>query len=328
MVLPVPPRRLTDSNEMRRLGVELEFAGVELEEASRRVAERVGGTVEPETKYEARVVGAAHGDWIIEIDSELIKAIGRQLDAGDYPDAVEGAAEELIERGALPFVPLEVVSPPIPMDSLDGVDAVIAALRDAGATGTGGRWVYAFGMHLNPEMPDLRAVTIARYLKAFFCLYEWLLQSSAVDLTRRLTPYIDPFPDTYIDRVVHPDYEPSLDGLIDDYLADNATRNRVLDMLPLFTHLDEARVRNRVDDDRVKSRPALHYRLPNCEIDRRDWGLAAPWGDWLQIEHLATDESRLLELCRRYREVAGGSLGWKRAWVEEVQECLIAPGDL
>jgi hypothetical protein len=72
--------------------------------------------------------------------------------------------------------------------------------------------------------------------------------------------------------------------------------------LPLFTHLDENRVRARVQDERVKPRPTLHYRLPNSEIDRTDWDIALPWGEWLFVERLAADPPRLERLCRRYSQ--------------------------
>ncbi|MCB1684264.1 MAG: amidoligase family protein, partial [Pseudomonadales bacterium] len=73
-----------------------------------------------------------------------------------------------------------------------------------------------------------------------------------------------------------------------------------LDMLPLFSHLDAPRVAARVDDPRIKSRPTLHYRLPNCEIDREGWDLGGDWARWLQVEHLAADPTRLDSLCQRF----------------------------
>jgi hypothetical protein len=71
-------------------------------------------------------------------------------------------------------------------------------------------------------------------------------------------------------------------------------------MLPLFTHLDEQRVRAQVTDERVKPRPTLHYRLPNSEIDQPGWDLAQPWNDWLVVERLAADPARLEALCGDY----------------------------
>ncbi|OBX33760.1 putative amidoligase enzyme [Halomonas elongata] len=38
--------------------------------------------------------------------------------------------------------------------------------------------------------------------------------------------------------MLDPDYQPDLRTLIDDYLEYNPTRNRELDLLPLFAYLD------------------------------------------------------------------------------------------
>ena len=64
---------------------------------------------------------------------------------------------------------------------------------------------------------------------------------------------------------------------IDDYLVENASRNRALDMLPVFAYLDEARIRAAVSDGLIKARPTLHYRLPNCEIEQPGWDLHPAW---------------------------------------------------
>ena len=288
------------------MGVELEFAGLDIDSAAKVVAEYSGASIQHETDYEKRIDASELGDWVVEVDFELLKSFGRKVQSDSDPtlgfETLDEIAEDLLARSSLPLVPLEVVSPPIPMDRLQEVNALIGALREAGALGTGESWTYAFGMHLNPELPGLDAGTITRYLQAFFCLYDWLIEHSALDLTRRLTPYIDPFPIDYVRTVVSADYCPDISGLIDDYLDANPTRNRVLDMLPLLSHLDGPRVAARVDDPRIKSRPTLHYRLPNCEIDHPGWDLSGDWSRWLQVEHLVSDSGRLGNLCQRYRK--------------------------
>jgi hypothetical protein len=121
-----------------------------------------------------------------------------------------------------------------------------------------------------------------------------------VDLTRRLTFFADPFPKDYARTCVDPGVlaEPRpAHRRLPGRQPDPQPR---LDMLPLFAHLDAERVRARVEDERIKARPTLHYRLPNSEIDRPDWGLGAIWDDWLVLERLATDPKRLDRAVRRY----------------------------
>src|SRR5690606_31944054 len=111
---------------------------------------------------------------------------------------------------------------------------------------------------------------VLRYLRAYVCLQEWLFERAHVNLARRATPYVDPLPGRYIRRVIDAGYAPTLETLIDDYLAENPTRNRALDLLPLFAHLDAPRVQRVVADPLIKARPTFHYRLPNSEIHRLD----------------------------------------------------------
>ncbi len=333
--LPLPPRPRTRGGELRRLGVELEMKGLDIGTMSDLVAAHVHGEVEPISRYEHRISGDDAGDWQVELDFAYLKQRGRETrgrESGDDDGVLaqlDEAAEELIAAGSEALVPMEVVSPPLPMDRLGDLEKLIAALRDAGARGTRDGLTFAFGTHLNPEMPDTDAATVTRYLKAFLCLFDWLRAEARVDLLRRLSPYIDPFPVEYVRRVIAPDYQPDAAQLIDDYLDDNPTRNRALDMLPLFASMDEDRVRSRVDDPRIKARPALHYRLPNCEIDEPGWGLRHLWHDWLQVEHLAAEPERLNAVCARYQEFLERPIGrLVDDWADQVKPWLKDPDDL
>ena len=298
---PMPPHTKTADGNARRIGVELEMIGLDVVEVSRIVARHTDGEQQETSRYEYSIHGDEAGDWAVEFDFEYLKQKGREETNEDEPLALlEETTEHVLRAGAETIVPVEVVSPPLPMPRLADVQSLIARLRSAGAKGTGAGISYAFGMQFNPELPALDAGTILAYLKAFLCLYDWLKAHSAPDLTRQLTRFMAPFPDGYVRKVVDPDYWPERNTLIDDYLADNPTRNRALDMLPLFLHLDKKRVRQTVDDPRVKPRPTLHYRLPNSEIDREDWGIHIAWGDWLEVEALAADRNRLDDLCAAY----------------------------
>jgi hypothetical protein len=301
--LLLPAVSHNEQGEQRRIGVELEMIGLDIETISHLVSEQIQGTLEKHSRFEYFVKGDPSGDWGIELDFNYLKEKGRQQRKSDKPlDAMEDLAIELIKSGAEKVVPMEVVSPPLPMDRLNEIETLVERLRQAGARGTTDGLVYAFGMQLNPEVPATGVDTILRYFKAFLVLFDWLKARARVDLTRRLTPYIAPFPASYVKKTIASDYWPDMSSFIDDYLEANPTRNRALDMLPLFSYLDEDRVRSRVDDPRIKSRPTFHYRLPNCEIDREDWNIHLAWADWLQVETLANDKKKLYLACKRYSE--------------------------
>ncbi len=287
---------------MRRVGVELEFAGLEVEEAARIVAEHSGGALNRVSDYEYTIEGAGTGAWGVEIDQARLKRMGRKRQKGEDVPVVEEIAEELLRLGSELVVPVEVVSPPLALDRLAGLDKLVDRLQDAGARGTGASPAYAFGLQFNPELSALDADTIREHLQAFLCLADWLKARVDVDATRALTGFARPFPSGYVRTVIERDYRPGLDGLIDDYVEENPTRNRALDLLPLFAHLDEPRVRAAVDDDRIKARPTFHYRLPNSELGREGWGIHQAWNDWVQVERLAADRTRLRRVCDAYRD--------------------------
>lgn len=299
----VPPPWLNNADgNPRRVGVELEISGLKLDMLADQVADFLGLRVETAGRYERVLVGDPDGDWIVELDFDLLKKMGREpREQGSMAADVAVAAEDLLRWVAESLVPLEVVSPPLPLKRLDEFESLIGRLRQAGAKGTSDSAINAFGMQFNPELPSFKPEFIAASLKAFVCLYEWIFDRADIDLSRRLTSYVDPFPSSYVKKIIAADYWPNLACLIDDYLADNPTRNRALDMLPLFAFLDEDRVRAKADDVLIKARPTFHYRLPDCDIHKADWGLYVAWNDWVQVERLAADERRLKACCAAYQ---------------------------
>lgn len=322
---PMPPRLHGADGAVRRVGVELEMANAGIGALAEAVQRLFGGEIEAQTDYEYAVTGTDHGTWQIELDWSFLRKWARagREPAAPFDDLVE-LLEDLVRRGSEQFVPYEVVSPPLPMPELESVDRLIAELRALGAQGTSSELRYAFGMQINVELPGLDADTIVSYVKAFACLQDWLKKRADVDLTRRLTAFADLYPADYVRRVVDPDYRPDRSALIADYLAANATRNRALDLLPLFRHLEPDTVVAAVPDDRVKARPALHYRLPDCRIDRPDWDLRPTWADWLVVERLAADREALDDLGRRHLEHARAPLKGMLAggWLARLDDWL------
>ena len=327
---PMPPLTKTSKGQERRVGVEIELSGLTITETAALVRETLfgaeGGEMLHPGRYEIALRGDPAGDWQVELDFAFLKTLGRrERSPDDFGDAVEELAEDLLRMVAERIVPVEVISPPLPLSRLAEFNTIIERLRSAGARGTTDDPTYAFGMQLNPEVPTTEVDSIRQYLQSFLCLEDWLRERAAVDLTRRLTFFAEPFPKGYVRTVVAPSYSPNRTQLIDDYLDANPTRNRTLDMLPLFTLLDEGRVRERVQDERIKSRPTLHYRLPNSEIDRPGWDLSAPWQDWLAVERLAADPARLGQLCAKYSAYLNNRLerltgDWKlecQQWLSE-----------
>lgn len=296
-----PPWLKNAEGNRRQVGVELEMSGFDLDTLANHVAEHFDLKISSNGRYERLLQGDPAGDWGVELDYRFLKRLGREERSEEtLTDEISQSAEDVLAWAAEKLVPLEIVSPPILLERLDEIDSLIAHLRNAGAKGTTDSALYAFGLQLNPDLPSLDSKLITACLKAFLCLYDWLYIQGDIDLSRRVTSYVDPFPNEYVKKILSSDYWPDLESLIDDYLTYNPTRNRALDMLPLFMFLDEKRVCNKVDDERIKARPTFHYRLPDCKINETNWGLFTVWNDWVEMERLAADEARLDDCCKAY----------------------------
>lgn len=300
-ILKKPPWLENADSQPRRVGVELEMSGFDIDVLVNKVAAFFDLNIFQNGRYDYQLQGDPAGEWVIELDSRLLKRLGREERSNQtITDKVSRSAEDAFVIAAQKIVPLEIVSPPLPLNRLVEVEKLIAHLRQAGAKGTGDSAINAFSMQLNPELPSYDAKRITACLKAFLCFYEWLYERADIDLSRRVSNYIDPFPTDYVKKILAPDYWPNLEELIDDYIAFNPTRNRALDMLPLFKFLDEERVLSKLDDELIKSRPTFHYRLPDCKIDNEAWGLFLVWNDWVEVERIAADETRLQACCEAY----------------------------
>lgn len=294
------------------------------------VAEQLGGRMEEHNPFRYQVTGTGLGDFTVELDLRLLadgtlRSEVRKWGLGEEMEDLTRRVEETLGKLALTVVPLEVVTPPIPLDRFQELEALREALRKGGAEGTEASIAYAFGLHLNPEAPDLDGDTLFRHLLAFLLLAEWLAERDEVDLTRRLVPFIQPFPKEYVQQVVEPGYAPDRERLMDDYLSANPTRNRPLDLLPLFAEIDPERVKAAVRDPLVSPRPAFHYRLPSCRIDDPRWSLAVAWNGWVAVEEVAADGRLLAEMRRAYAEHLSSPFRiGGRPWVERVAEWVAA----
>ncbi|MBK1691807.1 amidoligase family protein [Ectothiorhodospira mobilis] len=300
------PEPLNPEGEPRRVGIELEMAGLSLEAIAAAITRLFGGEHRADSPFKQRVTGTRFGDFGLELDSDLLKRreyldylekMGVEVDRDGEPHALETALSQMAGL----VVPHEVVAPPIPHDALPELDRLRRGLQEAGAKGTHDSLLYAFGLQINLELAHLDAASILRHLQAFLVLYDWLLEHSQTDLSRRLTPFVDPFPSAYARHVLQPDYAPDLEGLIADYLVHNPTRNRPLDLLPLFAHLAPEQIGAApVEHHLIHARPTFHYRLPDCRIDEPQWDLSLPWAGWVAVERLAARPERLRRLAENH----------------------------
>ncbi len=306
----MPPLLKDSVGQPRKAGFEFEFGNLPILKTVESLQKALGGEIISKTPFEAELHDCEIGNLKIERDANLLKSVKyrswlKTLGIDFEPGSIAHEIEANIDKASKQLVPCEVVTSPIPLNELDKLDILTETLDKIGAEGTQQKLMYAFGLHINASIPDQSATTLRRYIQSFLLLQSWIIESSQIDVTRRFfTKYIDPFPNSYMELVLDPDYKPTIDTLIDDYLKHNPTRNRALDMLPILCDIDEKRVMKGIrkeERDLVKGRPAFHYRLPDCKVDQPGWRVSYSWNQWIYVEKLACDGILLNELMDTWR---------------------------
>lgn len=319
LALAEPPLPTTADGSTRRVGVEIEFTGPSARDAALLVRDLYGGTIEERDPRRFLIRDTRLGTFETELDSQYVHPKDKTAQPTDKGRRI---LDELRNRAALAmgdaarhWLPVEVVSPPVPWTGLDAIDAIARSLRGKGAEGTHDGLFYAFALQLNPEAARLDAGYILSILQAYLLAEAWLKARIEPDALRRLLGFASDFPEDYAALVLAPDYAPDAGRLMEDYAAFNCTRNRGLDLWPLFAHLDKARVGRLIDEPLIKARPAFHYRLPDARLSDPAWSIAVEWNDWVAVERLAADPDRLRAMAqawRRHMAEDGSESRWAR----------------
>lgn len=306
----------------RSVGFEFEFTGVEMSDAANLIADLFGGEPIQLSTYEYKVEGTRFGTYSLELDAslflnkkyeEILASVG--IDIGTFKN--KDKVEETLREMASTVVPFEIITPPIKLSELDQLNLLVEKLREWKAKGTGSSFFYAFGLHLNPEVPELTAESVLRHLQAYVLLDPWIRKDAEIDISRKLTPYINEYEMDYIRHILQNTYKPVLKNLIGDYLEFDNSRNRPLDLLPVFMHMDPELTNSLLEEDLTSARPTYHYRLPNCSIQDEEWSLEQEWNRWWLVEQLASDKESLQQYAQLYKNMDEHSLfSFKKKWIK------------
>jgi len=308
--------------QRRKVGFEYEFTGLKLPQIAEVIETTFNGSSRADGPF-VKVVETPVGEFEVSLDvailqsgsyEKLLKSMGIKVPLRDE-DILPQLTMDLFATVA----PYEVTTPPIPLDEFEKIALLESALRDAGATGTSRSMLYAFGLHLNPEASSTKVEYIVSHLQAFCLLYEWLKEKSRVDITRRITSFIDPFPSEFVSQLLDPAWSPDADEFSKLYLRYNPTRNRPLDLLPLLQFIDEDNFDGvKLKEDLTKPRPTFHYRLPNCRIDEPDWSAKIEWERWLLVEQLANATQSRKSLIADFHHLQSEYLFPRQEWLKRV----------
>lgn len=293
----------------RRVGVEIELSGLTETAIAGTVMFVLGGQVRPATKTRVVVTDTDLGNVTIELDTKLDQFLAAS------PDNVLSLARQVI--------PTELITDPIAERDLPLLDRLVRELRNAGAEGSGAGVTKGFGVHFNPEVPELRPVPVLRVLQAYALLEPWLRRMEPMTAARRVLPFTEPWPvDLRLDLLDMPVEDLTFAALIDLYLKHAPSRNYGLDLLPLWRHLDSDRVSAEIGDDAPAARPTYHFRLPTSRIDERGWKITNEWTKWQRVERLARDPHLLGHLRQAWQRSSSGWLHREDAWVDHLDDLL------
>lgn len=312
--------------ELRRVGFELEFSNIQMQEIL-NLLKQTYSLKEKKINNFFYKLESNYGDFVLELDFELLTKQKLKTNALEFFDKVGidinetklDEIENILGTISKDLVPYEISTPPIPLDKIELIDELSKKLTQAGAHGTQKKVYNAFGLHINVELSSLEVTSILNHLKAYVILQDFLNKDAKVDIARKITPYIDNFPKEYIIKILQEDYKPTMEELIQDYLKFNPTRNRSLDMLPIFAYINEKQVRKILPKEKIKPRPAFHYRLSNSLIGQKNWKISQEWNRWLIVEKLANNHNDLKYLSKQYLAHLDKLVSLKK-WDEKVSK--------
>ena len=297
---PPLPQPDDSRGQPRKTGVEIELGGLDEAEVARICVRELGGTAEQRDSHIWAVTDSRIGKIEIYLDIFLRNATKSKL-----RDLALDLGREV--------VPVEIVSEPLDHDGLQKLDGLRESLRKAGALGSGAGIVFGFGVHLNVQIASYRDADIVRPLLAYALIEDWMRSAYPIDESRRLLPFTDPYPTDFVRDLIALRPDPPVSEVMEVYLDHNPTRNRGLDMLPIFAELAPDRVRAAVSG-KLSARPTFHFRLPDCLIDDADWSLADEWQRWLTVERVAQDAQLLDRLCKAWERNHGVFTLLRQSW--------------
>ncbi len=306
------PQPLNADRVPRLVGVEIEFGGLAESHAATLCADFLNGRAVQVDSHIWRVEDSDLGTLDIYLDIFLRKAQQSRL-----RDAALDLGREV--------VPVEIVTEPLDLDGLARLDALREALCAGGALGSGAGWFFGFGVHLNIEIASDSDADIVRPLLAYALVEDWLRADNPIDEARRVLPFTDPYPTDFVRALIKAGPEATREHVTALYLELTPSRNRGLDMLPIFAHFDPDRIASAIDD-KTSARPTFHFRLPDSRIDDADWSLASEWNRWRLVERVAQDSALLDRLAQAWDDDHGLVTLSRQSWAARSGRILQSAG--
>ncbi len=311
----MPASETVDGAE-RHIGVEVEFADLNEEQAAKILAEVLGGSAECVKDSDWKVVGSSLGDIQVYLDTV-------------YRTADKSVLRDLGLKLGREVIPVEMVTAPLTLTQLTELSGALDALKGAGAKGSGDGWYYGFGVHLNVEIIDDSPAAVLKPLLAFALIEDWMRAARPIEATRTVLPWTDPYPTALVEELILLGTDPSARALVETYTRHCPDRNRGLDMLPIFKALWPDILTGAIGADKVdgiSGRPTYHFRLPDSRIDEDSWSLETEWNRWLLVEQVADNDALLTDLADAWLQTHGAITLSRQPWAERSGDILTEYG--
>jgi len=291
--------------ELRRVGVEVEFSDITEKIVLEILQRHFGGTLSV-TSLAGSLEDTALGTLKVELDTALTK----------FADG--GLVERSLDQSRK-IVPVEIVTDPLRAADLSKLDPVWSDLRKAGARGSRDGVLLGFGVHLNVAVVAPDHAHTLNTIRAYALLEDFLRAVHGIDATRRLLPFVSPWPSSLVDA-----FEETRPRTLAEamrlYFAHVSSRNHGLDLLPLFKEAEPDLFQHLGGvHDSVSARPAFHFRLPDSRIDEKGWSLAQAWDMWRRVETVAAAPACLEALSAAWTARTSNS---RTAWAQIVADIL------
>ena len=320
------------AGEHRKVGFEFEFGNLTVRETAEALQNSIGGNIQENNPFYFKITNSSIGNLKIERDAELLKSVKyrgalSKINVDFNPDTLIREIEQGIDSLSSFLIPCEIVTEPLIFKQFPKLNKIVKILNSLKAKGTQDSIFYAFGLHINPSVPDLDLKTILAYMQSFLLLTDWIIEDSRIDFSRRFfTSFIDPFPNSYVEKVLGSNYKPTVEAFINDYLEFNPSRNRALDLLPVLCEIDMDRVLAGVKTEErslVNGRPAFHYRLPDCRLGDDKWSIADEWNRWWYVETISSDNNLRAKLMALWgKNKKQFFMARKKQWIDTVKDFL------
>jgi hypothetical protein len=121
----IPPLATNEDGAERKVGVEVEFGGLDGLPTA-KLADLLGGHIVEKDPYDFRVKDTSLGEFTVKLDIRF----GHHRSAStDVLGALETRLSAALGAAASFIVPHEIVAPPIPLSQLPTIEALLGRLR-------------------------------------------------------------------------------------------------------------------------------------------------------------------------------------------------------